>query len=600
MSLSLIPAPTADRSAADIRAVQPTVTSKSNVASDQDTAGADFAKLLDDVGIASAAPIVADPVPVPAANIPEIPASRDSLTTPSKDASALADQFGETFLTAPPQGLANAVDPGPIATLVGVVSAEQSAPAEVGQSTLPAQNRRPLSNQPHALGASVPPIHPVDPGQQSLLQPAAAESTTVNADARADPTLWAEKAADGSAHDWQPPSRNVDPEIQVAQTGTLAQIALRYADPTPQPSSHLKMSATTTPEGLVSGPSVNVAAQHTISAQKSDNPSAGPSLITPNQPTDMQTRPSELASVLLADTPTVSSKAVQPAHPQLLAAYAALTQQMQPINSERATAEPDLNTAAQNRADSADGAGGATQSNSALPVRASVHAEGIPNQAGHALRLAKDDSVNLRQPATNTDFPRLPRTEKPQIQSVQAAPAEVLLTDASATTPQLVNPKHTGPDPLSTDRAHSSTQNGRTIALHVASQLAQAAVQTTSGTTDITLNPKELGHVKLSLQAVDGTMYVAIAAERPETAELMRRHIDSLAQEFRGLGYQDVSFSFAGRQGGNGSGPDPGFGQSGSPEQEQLTESSAELPADRYIPRRAAAQTGGTGLDLRL
>ncbi len=37
-------------------------------------------------------------------------------------------------------------------------------------------------------------------------------------------------------------------------------------------------------------------------------------------------------------------------------------------------------------------------------------------------------------------------------------------------------------------------------------------------------------------------------ADRPETLELMRRHIDILAQEFRDIGYGSAEFSFG--QGG--------------------------------------------------
>lgn len=151
-----------------------------------------------------------------------------------------------------------------------------------------------------------------------------------------------------------------------------------------------------------------------------------------------------------------------------------------------------------------------------------------------------------------------------------------------------------------------SDHPGRAQARHVATQLAQAVQSQQTGTTDITLNPKELGHVKLSLQAVDGTMFVAIAAERPETADLMRRHIDSLVQEFRALGFQDVSFSFSGRQGSGNAGqpPDPNFGAGPNPDQRQPPQdhhdTGGDQPADRFIPRRTASQTGGSGLDLRL
>jgi hypothetical protein len=147
----------------------------------------------------------------------------------------------------------------------------------------------------------------------------------------------------------------------------------------------------------------------------------------------------------------------------------------------------------------------------------------------------------------------------------------------------------------------------RDQAIHVAEQLARVVHSQPTGTTDITLNPKELGHVRLSMQTVDGTMIVAITAERTETADLMRRHIDALGQEFRALGFQDVTFSFSGRQSGHGNpgpAPDPNFGSGQNPERGQhphdRPDTTGDSPADRFIPRRIAAQTGGTGLDLRL
>ncbi len=43
---------------------------------------------------------------------------------------------------------------------------------------------------------------------------------------------------------------------------------------------------------------------------------------------------------------------------------------------------------------------------------------------------------------------------------------------------------------------------------------------------------------------VNGTLTLAIHTDRPETIDLMRRHIDQLAQDFRDLGFSDLSFSF--------------------------------------------------------
>jgi len=59
-----------------------------------------------------------------------------------------------------------------------------------------------------------------------------------------------------------------------------------------------------------------------------------------------------------------------------------------------------------------------------------------------------------------------------------------------------------------------------------------------------------LGRVRMVLHATDSTMNVVVAVERPETMELMRRHIDLLAQEFRAMGYADVGFEFTGQHGG--------------------------------------------------
>ncbi len=86
---------------------------------------------------------------------------------------------------------------------------------------------------------------------------------------------------------------------------------------------------------------------------------------------------------------------------------------------------------------------------------------------------------------------------------------------------------------------------GADTARHVVHQMAVAISAKPGQTTEIALSPKELGRVRLSIMAVDGAITLAVLAERPETADLMRRHIDVLAQEFKSLGYDDIAFSFA-------------------------------------------------------
>ena len=111
---------------------------------------------------------------------------------------------------------------------------------------------------------------------------------------------------------------------------------------------------------------------------------------------------------------------------------------------------------------------------------------------------------------------------------------------------------------------------------------------------ELTLSPEELGKVKLTLQSGEGSMTVAISAERSETLELLRRNIDQLAAQFREIGYQDLSFQFSGQG-------DPNKGQlfsdgSGTPDQ-----SNAEEPelAGSHDVHRLNLQADGR-VDIRL
>ncbi|MEO9822861.1 MAG: flagellar hook-length control protein FliK [Yoonia sp.] len=80
----------------------------------------------------------------------------------------------------------------------------------------------------------------------------------------------------------------------------------------------------------------------------------------------------------------------------------------------------------------------------------------------------------------------------------------------------------------------------------IAQQLAAQITKQNDGSTTIRLNPEELGPVRMSLRNADGVMVMTILAERPETAEIMRRHITELAQEFQALGYESMTFEFSG------------------------------------------------------
>ena len=142
---------------------------------------------------------------------------------------------------------------------------------------------------------------------------------------------------------------------------------------------------------------------------------------------------------------------------------------------------------------------------------------------------------------------------------------------------------------------HGVTQVAAPLATTVNTQITNAVRDAPGGTIDIALHPEELGHVRLSLRPDETGLAVTVLAERGETAELIRRHIDQLGQEFRDLGYRDVRFDFGGqgRGGAQSNQPqDPGFDSAGMPASEPV------LPAQAPAQPPGIGATGG--LDIRL
>ena len=164
-------------------------------------------------------------------------------------------------------------------------------------------------------------------------------------------------------------------------------------------------------------------------------------------------------------------------------------------------------------------------------------------------------------------------------------PGDVSLNLANGTAPSLVaRPSGTGMPDLPV-LAQSASQ-----------QIVNASAQLQAepgGPIDIALDPPELGRVRLSLVEVNGAMTVSITAERPETADLMRRHLALLADEFarQGLDAPMVDIS-GGDQGGRQPRDDD---QSGADNGQDRAIGHPIVSTANAAPRVAAA-----GLDLRL
>ena len=81
-------------------------------------------------------------------------------------------------------------------------------------------------------------------------------------------------------------------------------------------------------------------------------------------------------------------------------------------------------------------------------------------------------------------------------------------------------------------------------------QIARATIDSGPGVTEIRLSPEELGSIRMDLRTDGDRATLVVSAERPETLDLLRRHSDRLASEFRAAGFQDLDLGF-GRWGGS-------------------------------------------------
>jgi flagellar hook-length control protein FliK len=59
-----------------------------------------------------------------------------------------------------------------------------------------------------------------------------------------------------------------------------------------------------------------------------------------------------------------------------------------------------------------------------------------------------------------------------------------------------------------------------------------------------TLNPAELGRLKLSLTPAENGLIINVMAERAETIEMVRRNLADLEKAFSEMGHENITFSF--------------------------------------------------------
>lgn len=149
------------------------------------------------------------------------------------------------------------------------------------------------------------------------------------------------------------------------------------------------------------------------------------------------------------------------------------------------------------------------------------------------------------------------------------------------------------------DRAAPAGE-ARHLPRHIGRQMAEMVTRVREGAVEIALDPPELGRLRMQIATVDQSLVISVSAERGETMEMIRRHIQELGEQFRDLGYEDISFSFGGDAGfGAGAAQDQNTGTSeGNAATDPIAEPGAA--AERSRPPSAMRGQPGHGLDLRL
>ncbi|MBN8292322.1 flagellar hook-length control protein FliK [Rhodobacter sp. NTK016B] len=153
---------------------------------------------------------------------------------------------------------------------------------------------------------------------------------------------------------------------------------------------------------------------------------------------------------------------------------------------------------------------------------------------------------------------------------------------------------------------HASTQHSQTlppsaqaqrIGQQIAAQIQQPALSGPGGFS-LALDPEELGHVRLTLVNHEAASVLMVHADRPETLDLMRRHIALLEQDLRSMGHDALSLRFSGGEAGH-----PGGGGTGTSSDRATQPALQPQMPDSAAPpaQRSPAMTGPLDhLDLRL
>lgn len=206
-------------------------------------------------------------------------------------------------------------------------------------------------------------------------------------------------------------------------------------------------------------------------------------------------------------------------------------------------------------------------SNNAAKIGTTIPAAQIaPDLGAQRVTQQKDTKAEIRAPAASAlvNAPDLPKnvTAPPQTDMPVAplsptrankAPAQGL---GQASFSASMTPDNAGilsgqgtPQQVSTTGTAANTAPPaaeRAVVQQVASSIPPG---TAPGRIEFMLDPPELGRIEIAIEVADQSLRATLSAERQVTADLIRRHMDLLNEQFREAGFSDVDLSFADQHG---------------------------------------------------
>ncbi len=130
--------------------------------------------------------------------------------------------------------------------------------------------------------------------------------------------------------------------------------------------------------------------------------------------------------------------------------------------------------------------------------------------------------------------------------------------------------------------------------------LAQFIAKGEDGISHVTLSPEELGKVRFQISHGDAGLTVSIIAERPETLDIMRKHIQQLQQDLAENGFEHAQFEFTSNDGSDPSSASSDQSENGSKQADTGMGATDSENSSASIPQATAPKMPDSGLDIRI